>query len=417
MHHRSSVPISLALLSGAAVADAAPVYAPAADSAPAPETTESERPVTPSPSTRRIPRITTSQLARVTTSDTARATAASARATTHTIYLNRAGELVTPGRNDSHAHTSSVVAHTTQVPGWNPSQAEWDATVACMREIWAPFDMAVTDVDPGITPHIEAVFARSPVDLGLTSLIGGVSPIADDCSVIENSIVFAFADNLGNDPRMMCETMSQEVAHSYGLDHELLAADPMSYLPFDGPRGFQNADASCGEFSPRPCGQGPKSCRATQNSYQLLMARLGSASGDHEPPSVAITAPAAGATVSSGFAITATASDNTGLASVEFFVDGEMVSSQDGAPYQMATDPKLTPGPHTIEIDAIDQDGNKTTVQRDIVVMGASEQSGGCSAGRSSGSGMFGLVLAALAPLRGRRRRNKMRCSDARQTL
>src|SRR5215813_6510740 len=142
-------------------------------------------------------------------------------ASTHTIYLNRLGVTLTPGTNNSQANTSTMVSRATQVPGWNASAADWAATVACMKEIWSRFDITVTDVDPGATPHIEAVFARAAADLGLTTNIGGVSPFSPSCSVIENSIVFAFTDALPKQPRVICEVMSQEVAHSYGLDHEL----------------------------------------------------------------------------------------------------------------------------------------------------------------------------------------------------
>src|SRR5262249_40238089 len=179
------------------------------------------------------------------------------------------------------AQTSSIVTRATQVPGWNASAADWAATVTCMKDIWSRFDVTVTDVDPGSTPHIEAVFTRAPADVGLTTNIGGVSPFSPSCSVIENSIVFAFTDFLPKQPRAICEVMSQEVAHSFGLDHELLASDPMTYLTFTGNREFQDQDVSCGEAVPRPCGIGGFTCRATQNSYQLLLSRLGAANRDH----------------------------------------------------------------------------------------------------------------------------------------
>ena len=78
--------------------------------------------------------------------------------------------------------------------------------------------------------------------------------------------MFAFTDNIPSDPQTVCEVMSQEIGHAYGLDHELLAADPMTYLAFTGKRTFQDADASCGEKTARPCGPGSTACRAQQNS-------------------------------------------------------------------------------------------------------------------------------------------------------
>jgi hypothetical protein len=195
--------------------------------------------------------------------------AATSLARTRTIYLNHAGATLSPGVNDSGTQTSSIVAQASHVPGWAASPADWATTVSCMKEIWARFDVTVTDVDPGATPHIEALFGGSPADVGLTGNIGGISPFSANCSVIEHSIVFAFTDKLGNNPRSICEVMSQEIAHSYGLDHELLASDPMTYLAYAGKRAFQDQAVSCGESTARTCGIAGYACWATQNSFQL----------------------------------------------------------------------------------------------------------------------------------------------------
>jgi len=203
-------------------------------------------------------------------------------ATTRTIYLDHLGGTLAPGPTDSGAWTSSLVSRVTRVRGWTASPADWAATVACMTELFARFDVTITDLDPGATPHLTAMFGGAPADLGMTDKIGGVSPFNADCSVIERSIVFAFTDNLPRRPRAICEIMAQEIAHSYGLDHELVAADPMTYLSYAGDRAFQDVDAQCGETSPRPCGIAGITCRKTQSSVALLRARLG-ASGAATP--------------------------------------------------------------------------------------------------------------------------------------
>jgi MYXO-CTERM domain-containing protein len=331
------------------------------------------------------------------------AAATTGLAKSRTIYLNREGAMLTPGFNDARANTSSIVARATQVAGWNASAADWAATVACMKAMWSRFDVVITDVDPGATPHIEALFARSPADVGLTSKIGGISPFSANCSVIENSIVFTFTDNLPKRPQTICEVMSQEIAHSYGLDHELLASDPMTYLPFAGNRAFQDRDSACGESTERPCGIAGTTCRASQNSVQLLVARLGAANRDHTPPSVGITEPAEMATVPAGFAIAATASDNIAVRSVAFYVDGDLVATQTQGPYQLITDPEMIEGVHTIVVEATDADGNTAMQTRDIVVAGPLDPLAfGCSAGRTSPTALLGLALVALL----RRRRS-----------
>jgi MYXO-CTERM domain-containing protein len=336
------------------------------------------------------------------------ALAPTGRAQTRTIYLNHHGTRLSPGVNDSQLQTSTVVSRVSEIAGWDATPADWAATVACMKDIWSRFDVTVTDVDPGATPHIEALFGGSPTALDLPGTIGGISPFTTDCSVIEHSIVFAFTDNLSKKPRSICEVMSQEIAHSYGLDHELAADDPMTYLPFTGDREFQDRDVACGENTARPCGIPGSACRATQNSYQLLHARLGDANRDHQPPSVGITTPAQSATVAAGFAITATATDDVAVASVAFYLDGDLLATATVAPYRLATDPALAPGAHTIVVEATDSDGNSATQQRDITVAGAASTASdsmavGCSSGGQPPLALLALVLVAVLA----RRRNQ----------
>ncbi|HSD88437.1 MAG TPA: hypothetical protein VLB44_13010 [Kofleriaceae bacterium] len=202
------------------------------------------------------------------------------RVESRVIYLNPGGVVLKPGDNDARTGTSSIVTAPTSISPWNVDDATWADTVACMREIYAPFDVTITDEDPGDVPHIEAVFGGAPGDVGLPDNVAGVSPFTTDCAVIDNSIVFAFTDVLPDDARSVCEVMAQEVAHSFGLDHELLPSDPMTYLSYAGERTFQDEMASCGEYGGRMCGIDGSVCRTRQNSYRLLLETLGPSSAN-----------------------------------------------------------------------------------------------------------------------------------------
>jgi subtilisin family serine protease len=90
---------------------------------------------------------------------------------------------------------------------------------------------------------------------------------------------------------------------------------------------------------------------------------------DQEPPIVSITAPADGAKLASSTLITATASDNRGVAKVEFYIDGQLTSSSRHAPYsyQWSADQL---GQHSIYARAYDGAGNQsisTTVNVEVV--------------------------------------------------
>jgi hypothetical protein len=225
-------------------------------------------------------------------------------AQSRTIYLSHEGGIVYPGDNDARKGTSTIVEQPTLISAWDVDDDTWDATVDCVKNLYARFDVTITDVDPGTVPHIEAVFGGHPTDVGLPENVAGVSPFTTDCSTIENSIVFTFTDVLPDDPQLMCEVMGQEIAHSFGLDHEMLASDPMTYLDYSGDRTFKDVMAPCGEFDNRMCGIENNVCRERQNSVQLLGQRLGlrgnpsGAPSEAETPSA--TEPEAGGCAASG---------------------------------------------------------------------------------------------------------------------
>ncbi len=222
------------------------------------------------------------------------------KAASRVIYLNHDGVMLTPGSNDARLHRSSIVTEPVSISAWDVDDDTWQDTVACVREIYAPFDVSITDIDPGEVPHLEAVFGGHPNDVGLPDNVAGVSPFTTDCSIIESSIVFTFTDVLPDDPRLMCEVMAQEIAHSYGLDHQLLPSDPMTYLPYDGERTFQNEMATCGELVGRDCGINGSVCRDGQNSVALLTNRLGRHGADPASPEDITTEPEVGGCAASG---------------------------------------------------------------------------------------------------------------------
>jgi hypothetical protein len=84
---------------------------------------------------------------------------------------------------------------------------------------------------------------------------------------------------------------------------------------------------------------------------------------DASSPTVAITAPANGATVSSVVSVTATASDNVGVAGVQFLLDGVNLGAEDTtAPYSVSWNTAtIANGSHTLTAVARDAAGNATT--------------------------------------------------------
>src|SRR5205814_4305198 len=84
---------------------------------------------------------------------------------------------------------------------------------------------------------------------------------------------------------------------------------------------------------------------------------------DATPPAVSITAPASGATVSGSVTVSASASDNVGVAGVQFLVDGTNLGSEDtSSPYSASWNTTTVGnGSHTLTATARDAAGNRTT--------------------------------------------------------
>src|SRR2546425_2644957 len=84
---------------------------------------------------------------------------------------------------------------------------------------------------------------------------------------------------------------------------------------------------------------------------------------DTSPPTVTLTSPTSGSTVSGPIEVRATASDDVGVAGVQFKLDEADLGGEDTtAPYAVSWDPSTaSEGPHTLTAVARDDAGNMTT--------------------------------------------------------
>ena len=132
------------------------------------------------------------------------------------------------------------------------------------------------------------------------------------------------------------------------------------------------------------------------------------ASADTVPPTVALTAPTGGATVSGQVDVNANATDNRGVAGVQFKVDGQNLGAEDTvAPYTVSWDTRAeVNGSHSLTAVARDAAGNtKTSAAVSVTVSNAGVSTAGLRAayGLDDGSGIAVLdssdnhVTATLA--------------------
>ncbi len=259
-------------------------------------------------------------------------------------------------QDDSSTGASSIAAQGSvrTIGDFSQSQAVWDSLMSCVRTTFAPFDVTVTDVKPPDgTSYFMNIVGGKPTDLrsDLTNA-GGVAPFS--CGEIPKAITYTF-DVYGPDPDALCWTVAQEIAHAFGLEHEFLQKDPMTYLSGDTPKRFRDIDAPCGEFekfAACDCKSGP------QNSYRHIVGMFGP--GAPTPPDLTITYPVEGKPTQPGFVAVAQAADDVRIDKLELYVDGAMVS-QTMVPYGTdkfeLTTTDFGAGPHTLEIKAFDVQG------------------------------------------------------------
>ena len=129
---------------------------------------------------------------------------------------------------------------------------------------------------------------------------------------------------------------------------------------------------------------------------------------DTTPPSVSVSAPSAGTTVTGNVSVAATASDDVGVAGVQFLLDGNALGTEDTtSPYGVVWDTTTaTNGPHSLTARARDAAGNSRTSTVSSVIVDNSvpppnallagyafEEGAGTSAADASGHDLAATLL------------------------
>ncbi|HEX5097116.1 MAG TPA: hypothetical protein VFX21_13910 [Acidimicrobiia bacterium] len=267
------------------------------------------------------------------------------------LFLNRCvgGCAITGATtNDAAAHWTTIpspgsyVVHefaTATGETGTAADADWAAVVQCMKEVYSPYAITVSDAPPPPgTAFNEAIIAGQPTDVGLGFDILGISPLANDCSPQDNVLSFSFANHHGPDARALniCWTASQESAHAYGLDHEYefsdgnsACSDPMTYrTDCGGQKFFRNKRAKCGEMAARKC-----RCNSSQNSHTQLISIFGAGVPITAAPHASVIFPTNNSAVTTGWVTHISAGSQRGVAKVELYFNDSRWMVQPGAKF------------------------------------------------------------------------------------
>jgi hypothetical protein len=222
--------------------------------------------------------------------------------------------------------------------------AQWADIVACVVDTYAPYDVVVTDVDPGTSvPHHEAVAAGVASDLGLNMFVGGVGPISGGCALHEDTVSFSF--DIWPNIYEMCSTIAQETGHGFGIEHSFNCQDAMGsgYVnPSCGPQYFRNETLPCADESKAGVsGGGPRACicgGGMQNVHNKLLDVFGLNPTPLPAPETTLVMPTNGQTFGSGteFPISVAGNLRRGLGRAEVWFNGYKWMTQDAQRNQIA---------------------------------------------------------------------------------
>lgn len=298
----------------------------------------------------------------------------------HTLYLNDcmpSGCTVSPGSDSSINNTSSIPQSTVVLSAYPHGTTHWNALVQCVKDTFAPFDINVVTTNPGTAAHFEVMIGGRDTQLHPQLNAGGVAPYLSCNAQRSNGLSFVFPETTAN-LNYLCGAVVQEATHVWGLDHELNAKDPMTYLDLGSLKRFQNDDANCGESTPRSCrGPAQGGCGGTkQNSFRYMTNTFGLKAG-LAPPAVELTAPKEGEWVKAGFAMVATLSGPLDPLKVDFTIDGMPAGTTKTKPYAVSSPTTVTGGAHVVAVTGSDMGDRTATAMVNVNVMSS------CAAGES----------------------------------
>ncbi len=281
-----------------------------------------------------------------------------------TLFLNFDGAQLRDDTEDSRTNSTLIgYAGPFERYGTGTKRA---AVLQAVWQDWKPFAADITDTRPESGDY-------TMVMVGPTNFTEGSLGIALlDCGNkwTPNNIVYAFhsADD-GFTAAATATTISQEIAHSFGLEHVDDDADVMYPYNTGGDPSFTHAchpvrEAAgigilCTEQHEASCGRPDR-----QNGYTELMRFMGPRPADLSPPSVWFTTPESGTRFDDGetFVLAADAQDNEGVVAVELLAGGELVATDDASPFSWEVR-GAPPGTYHFEARAYDAAGNSTITE------------------------------------------------------
>lgn len=316
--------------------------------------------------------------------------------------------LVADDVDDAAVDRTAIAQLAGTLPPFAGDAAKRQAVLASIRDDWSAYAIEIVDVRPdGDDWSMAVVTSTHPLGESVTG--AAVLDCADARGVGE--IVFAFAD-AGDDAIAIGATVSQELAHAYGLEHTDDPRDLVYPLATGGDAAFLDECVALVEGA--ACDHAPW-CADGQNAHAELLDRLGPAVPDSGPPRIELVSPGDGEQIVAGvdLEVEIDADDDVRVDRVVLF-EGDRELGEDRSPPWKFVVAAVPSGSYTLRARAIDHAGHEQDSEPiAITAIGSSvaptgdisrgSDDAGCRVGDESTPALAWLVVAAVA----RRRRQR----------
>lgn len=339
------------------------------------------------------------------------------------LFLNFEGALLESGPDDSRSNLTTIADMAGPYPAYGTGGSKRAAVVQSVREDWSAYDAVIATQRPHDGDYVMAMVGPGNPDddskLGIAVL---------DCgdARTRNNVVFAFhRASDSHTAASTATTISQEVAHSLGLEHVSEPSDIMNPTNVGGDPSFRDEClAITGEQVACPA-QHEAECGAPdlQNAHQELYRRIGPATPDASGPSVQLVAPMDGENfeIDEEFEIIVEADEEITVAKAALFVNTVLQNTDDAAPFGWTARQPAT-GEYELRVEVLDAAGFIRVSNTVTITVGRTSSAGAggalppsgysgrgepqsCACRSGSGSGRLPLwTVLIVASLRRRRR-------------